>query len=306
MRDLKKSLLLFLSSVLLAGALVGGSGASFAIAASAIKVKNVVLDQMAITIDPGTSANLHATVFPMNATNQKLVWASSNAKVVKVSKSGKVTAVKKGVATITVKSLDGQKKDTVKVNVANQTAEVKALTQQLIQAGVELNDTGLLGLGYGGIFGLVDAGYAELIYHRELMLPSGFVSFISDLNKQSKYTVKAVTMNGLTATVKVDATYYDASLFLAAIYTNAMWSMISYADNTDMSEEQLMEKMRQMMNEAIASQKATFVKQTKKATYTFELVQQGGIWTISNMAPAFIDSITCDYLKALSQSEEDY
>ena len=60
---------------------------------------------------------LKATIKPLDATNQKVTWKSSNKKVARVSRSGKVTAVSKGKATITVTTKDGKFKAKCKIVV---------------------------------------------------------------------------------------------------------------------------------------------------------------------------------------------
>ncbi len=56
---------------------------------------------------------LTAKVLPENATNQKLLWGSSNEKVAKVSENGMLTFLGKGSATITLKATDDSGKTAV-------------------------------------------------------------------------------------------------------------------------------------------------------------------------------------------------
>lgn len=55
----------------------------------------------------GSTTTLIATVAPSNATNQTLVWSSSNIGVATVSNTGVVTALSNGTATISATSIDG-------------------------------------------------------------------------------------------------------------------------------------------------------------------------------------------------------
>lgn len=78
----------------------------------------VTLDKDQLTLMPGDSADLQATVKPDNATNKNVTWSSDNDAVATVV-AGKVTAVKSGTATITAKTADGSGKTatcTVTVN----------------------------------------------------------------------------------------------------------------------------------------------------------------------------------------------
>lgn len=81
-----------------------------------IKVNSVQLNTNSLTMEIGDTASLVATVLPSNATNKSVTWSSSNKKVATVM-NGIVTATGIGKATITVKSVDGDKKATVSIVV---------------------------------------------------------------------------------------------------------------------------------------------------------------------------------------------
>ena len=66
-----------------------------------IETDSIVLDQQAITINVYDEHQLHATVYPENATDTTVIWTSSDETVVKVSNSGRITGVSAGKATIT-------------------------------------------------------------------------------------------------------------------------------------------------------------------------------------------------------------
>lgn len=81
-------------------------------------VTGVTLDKNQLTLLPGESAELKATVKPDNATDKTVTWESDKPEVATVE-DGKVTAVKSGTATITAKTADGSGKTatcTVTVN----------------------------------------------------------------------------------------------------------------------------------------------------------------------------------------------
>lgn len=66
-----------------------------------IATDSIVLDQQTITINVYDEHQLHATVYPENATDTTVIWTSSDETVVKVSNSGRITGVSAGKATIT-------------------------------------------------------------------------------------------------------------------------------------------------------------------------------------------------------------
>lgn len=72
-------------------------------------VRGVSLDRSALTLIEGGTAQLTATVEPIDATNKNVTWSSSAPDVATVDASGNVTAVAEGTATITAITDDGGK-----------------------------------------------------------------------------------------------------------------------------------------------------------------------------------------------------
>lgn len=70
-------------------------------------VEKVVMDKSSEILGTGASLQLSATVLPVNATDKKLTWSSSNTAVASITQEGLVTAVKEGTATITAKAAGG-------------------------------------------------------------------------------------------------------------------------------------------------------------------------------------------------------
>lgn len=71
-----------------------------------VSVTGVSLDQSTLTLEPGATATLVATVVPNDAADKSVSWASDNEAVATVA-DGVVTAVADGSATITVTTTDG-------------------------------------------------------------------------------------------------------------------------------------------------------------------------------------------------------
>lgn len=82
-------------------------------------VRGVSLNRSALTLIEGGTAQLTATVEPIDATNKKVTWSSSAPGVATVDASGNVTAVAEGTATITATTNDGGKTATCTVTVAH-------------------------------------------------------------------------------------------------------------------------------------------------------------------------------------------
>ena len=67
-----------------------------------IPVTGISLDQTMVSLNIGESVKLKATILPQNATNQNLIWTSSNEEIFSVSDDGLVTALDYGTAVISV------------------------------------------------------------------------------------------------------------------------------------------------------------------------------------------------------------
>ena len=77
-------------------------------------------------IAAGTAAQLSAKIYPIIATNQTLIWESSNEAVATVDENGNVTGIAEGTATISASSGDG-------------VAEKRTVTVYTPATGIELN-----------------------------------------------------------------------------------------------------------------------------------------------------------------------
>lgn len=69
-------------------------------------VDGVALEKHIITLNVGEDELLYANVLPVNASNKKLIWSSTNDSIVDVDADGKITAKKRGIAFIKVTSED--------------------------------------------------------------------------------------------------------------------------------------------------------------------------------------------------------
>mgnify|MGYP001661189844 CR=1 FL=1 len=81
------------------------------------EVSSVSLDRTSLTLIPGATSTLTATVLPATAKLKDVDWSSSNPAVATVDENGTVTGVSSGEATVTVKTRDGNFTASCKVNV---------------------------------------------------------------------------------------------------------------------------------------------------------------------------------------------
>lgn len=79
------------------------------------------------SILPQETLDLTAVINPANADNKNVVWSSSNKEIVTVDARGQVTGVAPGTATITVKTVDGNKTDTITIRVVDKQAQQQSI-----------------------------------------------------------------------------------------------------------------------------------------------------------------------------------
>jgi uncharacterized protein YjdB len=99
-----------------------------------IALASIVLNKDETIILIGESEQLLPLIEPVDATNQKVTWKSSNEKVAAVNDQGKVTAVAVGTATITANTEEGNRTASCTVSVSN---------KAVAATGVKLNKTSL-------------------------------------------------------------------------------------------------------------------------------------------------------------------
>lgn len=68
----------------------------------------ISIDRKSVTLAPGGNLKLTATISPANATNQTVIWESSNSHIATVDQQGNVKALKPGSATITARTAESE------------------------------------------------------------------------------------------------------------------------------------------------------------------------------------------------------
>lgn len=99
-------------------------------------VTGVTISKDTLELSKGQTGNLSATVLPDNASLKTVTWSSSDESVAEVDADGVVTAVGMGTATITVKTVDGEKTASCEVTVT----EPKATDVTVFSNGAEIEE----------------------------------------------------------------------------------------------------------------------------------------------------------------------
>jgi uncharacterized protein YjdB len=97
----------------------GGVVAFCTVVVKKIPVTGVNLDKTNLTIEVGKSISLKASIAPVNATNKLVNFESSNSSIASVDSKGVVVGKSVGVATITVKTNEGNFTNTCVITVKN-------------------------------------------------------------------------------------------------------------------------------------------------------------------------------------------
>ena len=103
-----------------------------------VAVTGVRIRPSTVSIEPGETYQLTATVMPDNASNKAVEWKSNHPELVSVDENGLITAIKRQAGTtvyITAKTVDGGKSSTCQVTVKEPSGGEVAVT------GISLNQT---------------------------------------------------------------------------------------------------------------------------------------------------------------------
>ncbi|WP_169810336.1 Ig-like domain-containing protein, partial [Paenibacillus macquariensis] len=103
-----------------------------------VQVTGITLDQTKVDLKIGETAQLTASIAPVDAANKDVTWATNDETVAQVSDTGMITAIAEGTAQITVTTVDGAFKATANVNV---TAADTGGDNPVLVTGITLDQT---------------------------------------------------------------------------------------------------------------------------------------------------------------------
>ncbi len=157
-------------------------------------VTGVSLDKKNLTLLPGASGKINATVLPSNAKNKNITWSSSNKSVATVDQDGNVKAVAPGLAVITVKTQDGNK--TASCNVRVQFKDVTSTSSWYYKPVYWAADLGIT-TGSNGFFSPDEDCTREqavtfLWRQGKKPEPKSMKTKFRDVTNQSSYSYKAI------------------------------------------------------------------------------------------------------------------
>ncbi|MBY9078597.1 Ig-like domain-containing protein [Paenibacillus sp. HN-1] len=159
-----------------------------------VAVTGVSVNRIELSLATGGSGRLTATIAPANATNQNVVWSSSDSGIAAVDNSGIVTAKAAGTATITVTTEDGGFTAETIVTVTDPAPEIVPTT------GVSVNPTEL-SLTTGGS-GALTATVAPANATNQNVVWSSSNSEVASVDAVGVVTAKSAGTATITATTE--------------------------------------------------------------------------------------------------------
>ncbi|MBQ8316848.1 MAG: Ig-like domain-containing protein [Lachnospiraceae bacterium] len=102
---------------------------------------SVTFKSSEVMVKAGGTANLVATVRPIDARNKELIWTSSDEKIATVDQNGKVTGIKRGTVTITATSKDNTDvKAECKVTVSSDNIDISKIELSASNIDLKVGD----------------------------------------------------------------------------------------------------------------------------------------------------------------------
>ena len=189
------------------GQVAGTEGLRLPVEALRIRIVSVPLltvhpisvssNKSTVNLTTGDSETLVAAIVPANATNQTVVWTSSNNLIATVDNAGKVTAIASGSATIAATTIDGSKVANCIVTVVNRVAVTGVILEKTTD-----------NLLVGGTDNLI-AGVAPVNAMDKTVTWSSSNGAIATVDSTGKVT--AVSAGSATVTVTTNDGYFTAN-----------------------------------------------------------------------------------------------
>lgn len=106
-----------------------------------VALESVSISPRTLTLVKGEKEKMSVVLYPSSASEQSVVWSSSNTSVATVSPEGVVTASEVGTSTITVKANDGGKTATCLVTVIAERVSVTGITLDKTYISMAVGET---------------------------------------------------------------------------------------------------------------------------------------------------------------------
>ena len=176
---------------------------------NSVPIDSIKLKPNSLTMKTGSSTQIKATIKPNNATNQTLIWTSSDPSIATVNSQGVIKAIKSGTVTITAKTKDGKIIATSTIKVESAPKQIESLSFAQNNVSVKKGDT----------LGLVVTVKPTELSSSSLTWKSSDTSIVTvDENgvikgiKEGTATITVKSANGKKATCTVTVTTEDIAV----------------------------------------------------------------------------------------------
>lgn len=189
-----------------------------------IAVTSVTLNKSDVSLSQGEVLTVSAVVKPTNATNQALIWVSSAKEIASVDSKGKITAKSAGKVTITAKTSDGKKSDSLTVVVSGSGIEFgNAIIEKTVRGMIgkskgEITESDVKNIYHIDLSGkgLVSlSGIENLPNLKTVNLSNNEISSISKLAYLPKLTKINLKDNNITSFSAIKNLKYLKSLYIS-------------------------------------------------------------------------------------------
>lgn len=165
-----------------------------------VSVTGLTLEKTKISLVKGTSVLVSTIIKPLNATNKKIAWKSSNPAVATVDATGKVTAISSGSATITATTADGNKSSDINVVVTNERVEVASIFLDQTQQTVTTENTQIVLIATIAPDNATDQ---TVIWNTSNTKVATISNGVINIKGEGSATITATSSNGKIATFKL-------------------------------------------------------------------------------------------------------
>ena len=159
---------------------------------SVIPVTGITLSHEKLSMKPGDTKTLTATISPENADNKAFTWTSSDPDVATVSQTGKVTAIKNGAATVSVTTGNGNYAAACLVVVTTEPLSASATHDVFFSNGQAAFEISITALG-----GTESYSYSSKIYRNGVLVATKQGDYFKYLTQGGVYRIEiTVTDSG--------------------------------------------------------------------------------------------------------------
>lgn len=182
-----------------------------------VAVESVKLNEYYLTLKVGERTRLKATVFPLDAADQRIAWGSYDSSIADVDEHGYVTAYEEGTTIVCVQTIEGG-------YIAE--CQVEVFTNEIQVDGISLSDNSIT-MNIGDEYQLTAEISPSNATNKNLVWKSSNTS-VATVNKGK---VKAIKSGNSTITVSTEDGEHSASCAVSVEEPKTSWGLVGTFNN---------------------------------------------------------------------------